>query len=85
MQPTVNAGGLNAGVFAPGVRVVVIVPPSDEVDHAEIRNRMVPPACTLVADAETATLGFVAVAVAVAVGVGVGVGVGVDVDVNVNG
>jgi hypothetical protein len=66
---TVNTGALNAGVLALGVTVVVIVPFSCEVDHAEIRNRMVPPVCTDVADAETATLGFVG-------GVGVGVVVG---------
>ena len=70
---TVNAGWLNAGVFAPGVRVVAIVPFSDEVDHAEIRNSRVPPGCTLVADAATLTEGAVGVAVAVGVGVGVGV------------
>jgi hypothetical protein len=40
---TVNTGWLNAGVFAPGVKVVAIVPFSDEVDHAEIRNSKVPP------------------------------------------
>jgi hypothetical protein len=69
---TVNTGWLNAGVFAPGVRVVAIAPFSDEVDHAEIRNRMVPPGCTLFADAETVTVGFVGVGVVVGVGVGVG-------------
>jgi hypothetical protein len=67
---TVNTGWLNAGVFAPGVRVVAIAPFSDEVDHAEIRNRMVPPGCTLFADAETVTAGFVGVGVVVGVGVG---------------
>lgn len=40
--PTVNTGWLNAGVFAPGVSVVAIVPSSGELDHAEIRNRMMP-------------------------------------------
>jgi hypothetical protein len=69
---TVNTGWLNAGVFAPGVRVVAIVPFSDEVDHAEIRNSRVPPGCTLVADAATVTEGVVGLGVAVGVGVGVG-------------
>ena len=71
---TVNVGWLNAGVFAPGVRAVAMVPFSDELDQAEIRNRTVPPGCTLFADAMIFTLGAVAVAVAVGVGVGVGVG-----------
>jgi hypothetical protein len=73
---TVNTGWLNAGVLAPGVRVVAIVPFSDEVDQAEIRNRMVPPGCTLFAEAVTVTEGFVGVGVGVGVGLGVGVGVG---------
>ncbi len=75
---TVNTGWLNAGVFAPGVRVVAMVPFSEEVDQAEIRNRMVPPGCTLFAEAVTVTEGFVAVAVGVArVGVVGGRGRGV--------
>ncbi len=74
---------LNAGVFAPGVSVVAIVPPSAEVDQAVILNRTVLPGCTLVADAATASEGFVGAGVPVPVGVGFGVGValadGVDV------
>jgi hypothetical protein len=78
---TVKTGWLNAGLAALGVRVVAIVPFSAEVDQAEMRNRTVPPGCTLVPEAVTSTAGFVGVAVAVGVGVGVGVGVEVGVAV----
>ena len=71
---TVKTGLLNAGVFAPGVSVVPIVPPSAEADQAEILNSTVPPGCTLLADAVTASEGFVGAGVPVPVGVGVGVG-----------
>ena len=67
---TVKTGWLNAGLAALGVRVVAIVPFSADVDQAEMRNRTVPPGCTLVPEAVTATAGFVGVAVAVGVGVG---------------
>ena len=73
--PTVKTGLLNAGVFAPGVSVVAIVPPSAEVDQAEILNRTVLPGCTLLADAVTASRGFVGAGVLVCVGASVGVGV----------
>jgi hypothetical protein len=72
---TVKTGLLNAGVFAPGVSVVAIVPPSAEPDQAEILNSTVLPGCTLLADAVTASEGFVGAGVLVPVGVGVGVGV----------
>jgi hypothetical protein len=72
---TVKTGLLNAGVFAPGVSVVPIVPPSAEADQAEILNSTVLPGCTLLADAVTASEGFVGAGVLVPVGVGVGVGV----------
>ncbi len=72
---TVKTGLLNAGVFAPGVSVVAIVPPSAEPDQAEILNSTVLPGRTLLADAVTASKGFVGAGVLVPVGVGVGVGV----------
>ena len=72
---TVKTGLLNAGVFAPGVSVVPIVPPSAEADQAEILNSTVLPGRTLLADAVTASEGFVGAGVLVPVGVGVGVGV----------
>ena len=56
---TVKTGLLNAGVFAPGVSVVAIVPSSADVDQAEILNSTVLPGCTLLADAVTASEGFV--------------------------
>jgi hypothetical protein len=68
---TVKTGLLNAGVFAPGVSVVLIVPPSAEADQAEILNSTVLPGCTLLADAVTASEGFVVAGVLVPVGVGV--------------
>ena len=68
---TVKTGLLNAGVFAPGVSVVPIVPPSAEADQAEILNSTVPPGRTLLADAVTASEGFVGAGVLVPVGVGV--------------
>ena len=68
---TVKTGLLNAGVFAPGVSVVPIVPPSAEADQAEILNSTVLPGCTLLADAVTASEGFVGAGVLVPVGVGV--------------
>ena len=68
---TVKTGLLNAGVFAPGVSVVPIVPPSAEADQAEILNSTVLPGCTLLADAVTASKGFVGAGVLVPVGVGV--------------
>jgi hypothetical protein len=68
---TVKTGLLNAGVFAPGVSVVLIVPPSAEADQAEILNSTVLPGCTLLADAVTASEGFVGAGVLVPVGVGV--------------
>ena len=71
--PTVKTGLLNAGAFAPGVSVVAIVPPSAELDQAEILNRTVLPGCTLLADAVTASEGFVGAGVLLPVGVGVGV------------
>ena len=67
---TVKTGWLNAGLAALGVRVVAIVPFSADVDQAEMRNRTVPPGCTLVPEAVTATAGFVGVAVAVGRGRG---------------
>ncbi len=70
---TVKTGLLNAGVFALGVSVVVIVPPSAEVDQAEILNSTVLPACTVLPDAVTASEGFVGADVPVPLGVGVGV------------
>ena len=70
--PTVKTGLLNAGVFAPGVSVVAIVPPSAEVDQAEILNRTVLPGCTLLADAVTASEGFDGAGVPVPLEVGVG-------------
>ncbi len=90
---TVKMGLLNAGVFAPGVSVVAIVPSSAEVDQAEILNSTVLPGCTLLADAVTASEGFVGVCVGggggvvladglgvgwVAVGLGVGSATGVE-------
>jgi hypothetical protein len=72
---TVKTGLLNAGVFAPGASVVAIVPPSAEVDQAEILNSTVLPGCTLLADAVTASEGFAGAGVLGPVGVGVGVGV----------
>jgi hypothetical protein len=64
VQPAiVNCGGLNAGVFALGVRVVAISPASQEAADAETPNRTVPPDGTLVADAETVTVGLVGVSV----------------------
>jgi hypothetical protein len=64
VQPAiVNFGGLNAGVFALGVRVVAISPASQEAADAEIPNKMVPPGGTLVAEAETVTAGLVGVSV----------------------
>ena len=71
--PTVKTGLLNAGVFAPGVSVVAIVPASAELDQAEILNRTVLPGRTLLADAVTASEGFVGAGVLLPVGVGVGV------------
>ena len=68
---TVKTGLLNAGVFAPGVSVVPIVPLSAEADQAEILNSTVLPGCTLLADAVTASEGFVGAGVLVPVGVGV--------------
>ena len=70
---TVKTGLLNAGVFAPGVSVVAIVPPSAEADQAEILNSTVLPGCTLLADAVTASEGFVGAGVLVPLEVGVGV------------
>jgi hypothetical protein len=51
----VNVGVLNAGVFALGVSSAAIEPlaAADRLVYAEIRNRTVPPACTLVAEAVT--------------------------------
>ena len=74
---TVKTGLLNAGVFAPGVSVVPIVPTSAEVDQAEILNSTVLPGCTLLADAVTASEGFVGAGVLVPVGVGVALADGV--------
>jgi hypothetical protein len=54
----VTTGGLNAGVFALGASVVVIVAACWEASQAETRNEMVPPGVTLVAEAETVTAGF---------------------------
>ena len=68
---TVKTGLLNAGVFAPGVSVVPIVPPSAEADQAEILKSTVLPGCTLLADAVTASKGFVGAGALVPVGVGV--------------
>jgi len=78
---TVKTGSLNAGVFAPGVSVVTIVPPSAEADQAEILNSTVLPGCTVLVDAVTASEGFVGAGVLVPVGVGVRVRVGVGVGV----
>jgi hypothetical protein len=69
---TVKTGSLNAGVFAPGVSVVTIVPPSAEADQAEILNSTVLPGCTLLADAVTASEGFDGAGVPVPLEVGVG-------------
>ncbi len=80
---TVKTGLLNAGVFAPGVSVVAIVPPSAELDQAEILNSTLLPGGTLLADDVTASEGFVGAGVLVPVGVGVGVGVLVPVGVGV--
>jgi len=71
--PAVNTGGLNAGVFALGVSIVVTVPCSAEADRAEIQYRTVPPAGTLATEAKTVTAGFVGLGVPVLVAVGVGV------------
>ena len=70
---TVKTGLLKAGVFAPGVSVVTIVPPSAEADQAEILNSTVLPGCTLLADAVTASEGFDGAGVPVPLEVGVGV------------
>jgi hypothetical protein len=61
----VSTGGLNAGVATLGVSVVVTWPvpgpaASGPAAVAEIRNRIVPPGDTLVADAETVTAGVAA-------------------------
>jgi hypothetical protein len=78
--PAVNTGELNAGPSAPSVSVVARLPSAAEVDQAVIRNRMVPPGGTLVADAETITRGWARagrpVGEGVAVGRPAGVGVG---------
>ena len=68
---TVKTGLLNTGLFAPGVSVVPIVAPSAEADQAEILNSTVLPGGTLLADAVTASEGFVGAGVLVPVGVGV--------------
>ena len=73
---TVKTELLNAGLFAPGVSVVVIVPSSAEVDQAEILNRTVLPGCTLLADAVTASVGFVGICVEGSVGVALADGLG---------
>jgi hypothetical protein len=74
--PTVNTGGLNAGVFALGVSIVVIVPCSAEADWAEIQYRTVPPGGTLPAAARTVTAGLVGLVGLVGLDVPVAVGVG---------
>ncbi len=79
--PAVNTGELNAGPSAPSVSVVAMLPSSAEVDQAVIRNRMVPPGGTLVADVETVTRGSAGADVGLPVGVGVDVGVPVGVGV----
>ena len=56
--PAVNTGELNAGPSAPSVSVVARLPSAGEVDQAVIRNEIVPPGSTLVADAETITRGW---------------------------
>ncbi len=58
---TVKTGLPNAGLFAPGVSVVAIAASSAELDQAEILNRTVLPGCTVLADAVTASEGFVGV------------------------
>jgi hypothetical protein len=81
VQPAiVNSGGLNAGVFALGVKVVAISPASQEAADAEIRKRMVPPGGTLVADAETVTAGLVGAPVPSGDDVGFGAGLVVEDD-----
>jgi hypothetical protein len=73
--PAVNVGVLNAGVLALGVSLAAIEPlaAADRVLQAEMRNRIVPPACTLVAEGVT-VMSAVGVVVVLVVGVGVGVG-----------
>jgi hypothetical protein len=71
----VNTGGLNIGLAALGVSVLTTVPASEEAAEAEMRNRIVPPGGTLVADAETVTAGVAAVSVCIRP---VGAGLGVD-------
>lgn len=61
--PTVNVGGLKAGVLSLRFTVVVIVPFSLEEAQAEILNRTVPPGCTLLSEAATARDGCVSVGV----------------------
>ncbi len=73
---TVKTGLLNAGLFAPGVSVVAIVPSSAEVDQAEILNRTVLPGCTVLADAVTTSEGFVGEFVGGGVALADGVGDG---------
>lgn len=77
MQPaTVSTGRLNAGVATLGVSVVATWPASESAADAEIRNRIVPPGATLIADAETVTAGVAAWCVVirpVAEGLGAGV------------
>jgi hypothetical protein len=84
--PAVNSGELNAGPSAPSVSVVARLPSAAEVDQAVIRNEIVPPGGTLVADAETITRGWAGAGVGLPVGVGaevglpVGIGVGLVVE-----
>ena len=70
--PAVNTGELNAGPSAPSVSVVARLPSAADVDQAVIRNEIVPPGSTLVADAETITRGWAGAGVGLPVGVGVG-------------
>jgi hypothetical protein len=85
--PAVNTGELKAGPSAPSVSAVAMLPSAAEVDQAVIRNRMVPPGGTLVADAETITRGWAGAGVGLPAGVGaeVGLPVGVGVGLLVEG
>lgn len=84
--PAVNTGELNAGPSAPSVSVVAMLPSAAAVDQAVIRNEIVPPGGTLVAEAETITRGWAGAGVGLPTGVGaevglpVGVGVGLVVE-----
>jgi hypothetical protein len=77
--PAVNTGELKAGPSAPSVSVVAMLPSAAAVDQAVIRNEIVPPGGTLVAEAETITRGWAGAGVGLPAGVGAEVGLPVGV------